>query len=46
MCIRDSSIEEHLEGMIDKWYELMGWDNEGHPKEETLKKLKIEELAK
>jgi aldehyde:ferredoxin oxidoreductase len=40
------SIEEHLEGMIDKWYELMGWDDEGHPKEETLKKLKIEELAK
>jgi len=27
--------------MLDEYYELRGWDNEGKPKKETLKKLKL-----
>lgn len=38
------SIEDSLEPMIKKWYEVMGWDEDGHPKTETLKKLNMEEF--
>jgi len=34
-----------LEGMLDEYYEALGWDREGIPKRETLKKLDLEDIA-
>ncbi len=33
-----------IEDMLNDYYEIMGWDEEGKPKEETLKRLGIPEL--
>ncbi|KXA95871.1 hypothetical protein AKJ37_06525 [candidate division MSBL1 archaeon SCGC-AAA259I09] len=33
---------EKYDEMLDKYYELHGWDKDGNPTEETLKKLDIE----
>ena len=30
--------------MLDEYYELRGWDNNGNPKKETLKKLNLSEI--
>jgi aldehyde:ferredoxin oxidoreductase len=35
-----------LEGMLDEYYEALGWDREtGIPKQETLKKLDLEDIG-
>ncbi len=33
-----------IDTMLDDYYEIMGWDEEGKPKEETLERLGIPEL--
>lgn len=33
-----------LESMLEDYYDLMGWDENGRPKEETLRKLNIPEM--
>jgi len=33
-----------MEGMLDEYYDVMGWDERGRPKEETLKRLGVPEL--
>ncbi|MBI5361297.1 MAG: aldehyde ferredoxin oxidoreductase family protein [Planctomycetes bacterium] len=33
--------EKHLKALLDTYYELRGWDENGVPKKETLKKFKI-----
>ncbi|MEF8874197.1 MAG: aldehyde ferredoxin oxidoreductase family protein [Candidatus Thermoplasmatota archaeon] len=33
-----------MEAMLDDYYEIMGWDEKGRPKEETLKRLSIPKL--
>ena len=44
---KDKSIVPHFEKMIDKYYQLMGWDRKtGKPLPETLKELGLEDLAK
>ncbi|HXX35791.1 MAG TPA: aldehyde ferredoxin oxidoreductase family protein [Thermodesulfobacteriota bacterium] len=35
-----------LQGMLDEYYEALGWDKEGIPTRETLKKLDLEDIAK
>ncbi len=42
---KDKSIVPHFEKMIDKYYQLMGWDRKtGKPLPETLKELGLEDL--
>jgi aldehyde:ferredoxin oxidoreductase len=36
---------KNLEGMLDEYYEALGWDGEGIPKRETLKRLDLEDIA-
>jgi aldehyde:ferredoxin oxidoreductase len=36
---------KNLEGMLDEYYEALGWDREGIPKRETLKRLDLEDIA-
>ena len=44
---KDRSIVPHFDKMIDKYYQLMGWDRKtGMPLPETLKKLGIEDFTK
>ena len=44
---KDKSIVPHFEKMIDKYYQLMGWDRKtGKPLPETLKELGLEDLVK
>ena len=35
-----------LQGMLDEYYEALGWDKEGIPTQETLKRLDLEDIAK
>jgi len=45
--IKGKNIMEKWEGMLENYYNLMGWDPEtGKPLPETLKKLGLEELIK
>jgi aldehyde:ferredoxin oxidoreductase len=42
----ESAMAPHVQGMIDEYYELMGWDvATGRPKIETIRKLGLEEFA-
>jgi aldehyde:ferredoxin oxidoreductase len=34
-----------LQGMLDEYYEALGWDREGIPKRETLKRLDLEDIG-
>jgi aldehyde:ferredoxin oxidoreductase len=44
---KDMDIRPHLKGLIQDFYEAMGWEREtGKPLPETLKKLDLEEEAK
>ena len=44
---KDKHIAPHLEKMMDKYYQLMGWDRKtGMPLPETLKELGLEDLVK
>jgi len=44
---KDRSIVPHFDKMIDKYYQLMGWDRKtGYPLPETLKTLDIEDFTK
>ena len=36
--------KEDLDSMLDEYYELWGWDKNGVPKEETLRRLGLEEV--
>ncbi|NTW09605.1 MAG: aldehyde ferredoxin oxidoreductase, partial [Anaerolineaceae bacterium] len=36
---------EDVQKLLDMYYEQRGWDSEGHPKKETLEKLKLVEFA-
>jgi aldehyde:ferredoxin oxidoreductase len=36
---------KNLEGMLDEYYEALGWDKDGIPKRETLKRLDLEDIA-
>ena len=40
------SIAPKFEQMLDTYYEAMGWDKEGRPLPETLKKLGLDRVAK
>jgi len=43
---RGISIAEHWDGMLDKYYEEMGWDREtGKPLPQTLKNLGLEDIV-
>lgn len=43
---KDKAIGPHWEKMLDKYYQLMGWDRKtGMPLPETLKELGLEHLA-
>ncbi|MEE9399220.1 MAG: aldehyde ferredoxin oxidoreductase C-terminal domain-containing protein [Dehalococcoidales bacterium] len=43
----ERDVRPHWEKMLDKYYQLMGWDRKtGMPSPETLKELGIEHLAK
>ncbi len=33
-----------MEAMLDDYYEIMGWDEKGRPKKETLEKLNVQKL--
>jgi aldehyde:ferredoxin oxidoreductase len=35
-----------FETMLDEYYEARGWDQEGFPAEETLKRLNLEDIAR
>jgi aldehyde:ferredoxin oxidoreductase len=37
--------DDDLQKMIDDYYRLRGWDEEGVPKKETLKQLGLEEYS-
>lgn len=37
--------KEELDGMLDKYYALVGWDDNGVPTEETLQKLGLDQLV-
>jgi aldehyde:ferredoxin oxidoreductase len=39
---KGKSIAPHLERMVGEYYALMGWDEEGRPTPETLKRLGLE----
>jgi len=44
---KDKAIAPHWEKMLDKYYQLMGWDRKtGMPLPETLKELGLEHLVK
>jgi aldehyde:ferredoxin oxidoreductase len=44
---KDKPIAPHWEKMLDKYYQMMGWDRKtGMPLPETLKELGLEDLAK
>jgi aldehyde:ferredoxin oxidoreductase len=44
---KDKPVKPHFDKMVDKYYQLMGWDRKtGMPLPETLKELGIEEWAK
>jgi len=44
---KDKHIAPHFERMMDKYYQLMGWDRKtGMPLPETLKELGLEDLVK
>jgi len=44
---KDKPIAPHWEKMLDKYYQLMGWDRKtGMPLPETLKELGLEDLTK
>jgi len=44
---KDKPIAPHWEKMVDKYYQLMGWDRKtGMPLPETLKELGLEDLVK
>ncbi len=36
---------EDVQKLLDMYYEQRGWDSDGHPKKETLEKLKLVEFA-
>jgi len=36
---------EDVQKLLDMYYEQRGWDSQGHPKKETLEKLKLVEFA-
>lgn len=40
------SIAPHFEGMLKQYYQLMGWDEKGYPKPETLKALGLDKVAR
>jgi aldehyde:ferredoxin oxidoreductase len=43
---KDKPVAPHWEKMVDKYYQMMGWDRKtGMPKPETLKELGLEDLA-
>ncbi|MFP4609304.1 MAG: aldehyde ferredoxin oxidoreductase C-terminal domain-containing protein, partial [Candidatus Aenigmatarchaeota archaeon] len=33
-----------MEEMLDEYYDVMGWDEEGRPKKETLERLNVPEM--
>jgi len=37
---------EDMEKMLDEYYKLRGWDNQGIPLEETLQKYQLTEYLK
>ncbi len=39
------AIRPHFEKMLHDYYDLMGWDEEGRPLPETLRKLGLEKIA-
>ncbi|MDP7285759.1 MAG: aldehyde ferredoxin oxidoreductase C-terminal domain-containing protein [Dehalococcoidales bacterium] len=44
---KDKPITPHWEKMLDKYYQLMGWDRKtGRPLPETIKELALEDFAK
>jgi len=44
---KDKGIRPHWENMVNKYYQLMGWDRStGMPLPETIKALGIEDIAK
>jgi aldehyde:ferredoxin oxidoreductase len=41
---RGKSIDKSkFEKMLDEYYELHAWDNNGHPKSMTLKRLRLDD---
>ncbi len=38
-------ISQHFPGMLAKYYDMMGWDENGKPKAETLQELGLEKVA-
>ena len=39
---KGKSIAPHLEQMVDEYYSLMGWDENGRPTPDTLKRVGLE----
>lgn len=40
------SIAPYLRGMVDRYYELMGWEVEsGHPRQDTIRRLGLEDFG-
>lgn len=40
------SIAPEFDGMLDIYYEMLGWDMDGKPKTDTLKRLGLKKVAK
>lgn len=37
------SLRPHLEQVVDEYYEIMGWDESGRPRPDTLRRLGLED---
>ena len=37
-------VPEKFQGMLDEYYQVQGWDEEGVPKPDTLARLGVDEL--
>ncbi len=44
--VQGTTVAPKWDEMLDKYYEINGWDKQGRPLPETLKRLGLEEVAK